>query len=121
LVYDLFLRYEEWRQSGASKWDEADRLLYIMEHGPSVFAHQDFVSWEERIYKRGEIELLEEADGDSPLTPFFYHMVYADEAQDLTELDLALFLRMSGGLGSLFLGAPCTISGNGCATACRDD
>jgi hypothetical protein len=30
-------------------------------------------------------------------------MVYVDEAQDLTELDLTLFLRMSGGLDYMFL------------------
>jgi hypothetical protein len=102
-VYDLFLRYEEWRQSGRSKWDDADRVLYIFKYGTSVFREKEFLSWEERAFKRGEIELLE-ADGDSPLAPFFYHMVFADEAQDLTELDLALFLRM-GTIGSLFLGA----------------
>lgn len=104
LVYDLFLQYEQWRKSGGAKWDEADRLLYILKWGPSVFANPQFVSWEERAYKRGEVELLEE-DGDAPLAPFFYNMVVADEAQDFTELDLALFLRMSGGVDSLFLGA----------------
>lgn len=40
-----------------------------------------------------------------PLTPFFYHMVFADEAQDFSDLDLALFVRMSSSVSNLFLAA----------------
>lgn len=30
LVYDIYLRYEEWLERGSYKWDEADRVLYIL-------------------------------------------------------------------------------------------
>jgi len=103
LVYKLYLRYIEWLNSGNFKWDEADRVLYILRYGPSVFAECDFVSWEERAFQRGEMDLLE--DDEMPLVPFFYHMVFADEAQDFSDLDMALFIRMSSSVRNLFLGA----------------
>ena len=31
-VYDLYIRYEEWLEHGSYKWDEADRVLYILRH-----------------------------------------------------------------------------------------
>lgn len=103
LVYKLFLRYEEWLEYETFKWDEADRVFYILKYGPSVFAESSFVSWEERAFQRGEMELLE--DGEMPLAPFFYHMVFADEAQDFSDLDMALFIRMSSSVRNMFLGA----------------
>lgn len=75
-----------------------------MKHGPSVFTEHSYKSWERRAYQFGEPDLLE-ADGESPLFPYFYDMVFADEAQDFSETDLALLLRMSSGVRSLFLGA----------------
>jgi hypothetical protein len=104
LVYDLYLQYEEWLSSERFNWDEADRVLYILKWGASVFSDHEFISWEERAFQRGEFELVEE-DGETPLAPFFYDTVFADEAQDFSEIDLALFLRMSSGMRSLFLGA----------------
>lgn len=104
IVYDMYLRYEAWLSDGIFKWDEADRVQYILKWGPSVFSDSSFCSWAKRAYSMGEVQLLA-ADGNTPLSPFFYDRVFVDEAQDLTELDLALLLRMSGGLRSLFLGS----------------
>lgn len=70
-VYKIYLRYSEWLNSRTFKWDEADRVLYILRWGLSVFAERDFVSWEERAFQRGENDLLE--DDEMPLAPFFYH------------------------------------------------
>lgn len=103
LVYKLYLRYAEWLESGSFKWDEADRVLYILRWGPSVFSESELVSWEERAYRRGEMDLLDE--DEMPLAPFFFHMVFADEAQDFSDLDLSLFVRMSSSVRSLLLGA----------------
>lgn len=102
VVYDLYLRYEEWLEHGRYKWDDADRVLFILKHGPSSFSDREYKSWERRAYREGDVSLLE-ADGESPLSPFFYDLVFADEAQDFSEIDLALFLRMSSGVRSLFL------------------
>jgi superfamily I DNA/RNA helicase len=104
VVYDMYLRYEEWLRHGNFKWDEADRVIHILKYGPNVYSDKEFLSWEKRVRERGELDLLD-TDGRSPLSPFFYDMVFADEAQDFSELDLALLLRMSRGVRSLFLGA----------------
>lgn len=103
LVYKLYSRYSEWLNEGMVKWDEADRALYVLRFGPSVFTDCEFVSWEERAFRHGEVDLLE--DDKMPLGPFFYHAVFADEAQDFSELDMALFIRMSSSVRSLFIGA----------------
>mmetsp|Transcript_14131 Transcript_14131/g.25605 ORF Transcript_14131/g.25605 Transcript_14131/m.25605 type:complete len:611 (+) Transcript_14131:567-2399(+) len=73
VLYDLYLRYEEWLEQLSYKWDEADRLLYILKLGPSVFSEHSFKSWERWAYHFGEIELLEE-DCEAPLSPIFYDM-----------------------------------------------
>lgn len=77
--------------------------MYVLRHGPSVFSDDKFVPWTERVEAMGEIDLLD-GDGD-PLHPFFFDMIFCDEAQDFSELDLTLFLRMSAGLRSVFIGA----------------
>ena len=104
VVYGLFLQYQEWiSQSESHAWDEADRSMYVLRHGPSVFSDDTFVPWTERVQAMGEMDLL---DGDgNPLHPFFFDMIFCDEAQDFSELDLALLLRMSAGLRSVFIGA----------------
>lgn len=79
LCYDLFLKYEEWRHDGRY-WDEMDRVLYVMRHGPSVFREDKFIPWTTRVNKFGEMDLLD--DEGAPLYPFFYDVVCADEAQD---------------------------------------
>ena len=103
VVYGLFLQYQEWiSQSKSHAWDEADRSMYILRHGPSVFSADKFVPWTERV-AMGEMDLL---DGDgNPLHPIFFDMIFCDEAQDFSEVDLALLLRMSAGLRSVFIGA----------------
>jgi len=102
IVYDLFLQYTSWMTSGKPKWDEADRVMHVLKNGPTPFQDEDFLSWEER-YRRGEPGLVDR-DG-VPCSPFFYDLVCADEAQDFSELDLSLFIRMSSSVRSLFLGA----------------
>jgi len=103
LAFNMYLRYEEWLRHDNFKWDEADRVLYILRFAGNVFAESRFVSWHERTYQLGE-EGLVGAD-NMPLAPFFFHMVFIDEAQDLSDCDLALLLRMSSGIRSLFIGA----------------
>jgi len=102
LCYDLFLKYEEWRHNG-HYWDEMDRVLYVMTHGPSVFRDDKFIPWAARVNRFGEMDLLD--DEGTPLYPFFYDVVCADEAQDFTEIDLLLFTKMSASIRSLFLSA----------------
>lgn len=102
VVYALYLRYEEWLAEGSFKWDEADRVLYVLRWGPTVFSEKVFVSWEVRAFRRGQTELLDK-DGESPLYPFFFDLIMVDEAQDFSELDLSLLLRMSSGIRSLFI------------------
>ena len=92
LCYDLFLKYKDWQKHG-SHWDEVDRSIYVLKFGPSVFREDHFIPWTERVNQRGEMNLLDE-DGN-PLYPFFFDLVCADEAQDFTEVDIALFVRMS--------------------------
>ena len=99
MCYDLYEKYESWRESEGC-WDEVDRSMYILKHGPSVFREKDFVPWAERVNRRGEVDLLDEEG--SPLWPFLYDNVFADEAQDFTEIDIALFVRMCN-IRSLFL------------------
>ncbi|KAL3916623.1 MAG: hypothetical protein SGILL_005094 [Bacillariaceae sp.] len=91
IVYSLFERYQEWLLTGAY-WDEADRLLYLFQWGHRVFT-ESFVSWVERVSNYGEMDLI--GKNDIPVDPF-YDNVYVDEAQDFTELDICLFIRMSG-------------------------
>lgn len=99
LCYNLFTKYEDWCEHG-SFWDEIDRSMYILKFGPNVYREKLFISWAERVNQRGENDLLDE-DGE-PLWPFYFDMVCADEAQDFTEVDIALFIRMSS-LRSVFL------------------
>ena len=123
ICYSIFLKYEQWRNQ-KFYWDETDRSMYVQKHGPSVFKEEVYQSWVERV-KRGEMDLLNE-DGN-PLHPFFFDMVSGtiilhtkfrdmllkpstthikqvacDEAQDFSELDLALFVRLSAGVRSVF-------------------
>ena len=79
LCYDLFLKYEEWRHNGYY-WDEMERVLYVLTHGPTVFRDDKFIPWAARVNKFGEMDLLD--DEGAPLYPFFYDVVCADEAQD---------------------------------------
>ena len=99
LCYELFTKYQEWC-SGGSYWDEADRSLYIIKYGPSAYREKAFVPWAERVNHRGETNLLDEEG--NPLYPFFADMVALDEAQDFTELDMIIFVRMSS-LRSCFI------------------
>jgi superfamily I DNA/RNA helicase len=100
LTYDMYLIYQDWLIDGEFKWDEADRVMYIAKNGESVFADQEFVSWQKRAFERGEENLVDTED--NPLFPFF-HLVFVDEAQDFSDFDISLLLRMSGGVRSLFL------------------
>ena len=84
LCYDLFLKYEQWRQE-AFYWDEMDRVLYVIRHGPTVFREDIFIPWAKRVNKFGEMDLLDEEG--VPLYPFFYDLVCADEAQDFVSID----------------------------------
>jgi len=43
----------------------------------------DYVSWEKHAYSLGQVKLLE-ADGEMPLSTFFYEMVFVNEDQDFT-------------------------------------
>jgi len=126
ICYNIFLKYEQWR-SQETYWDETDRSMYVLKNGPSVLKEDVYLSWVERV-KRGEMDLLNE-EGD-PLDPFFFDMVSTihqvavklvrlltihccshykqvacDEAQDFSELDLALFVRLSAGVRSVFINA----------------
>ena len=80
VCYDVFQHYESWRVNG-SYWDEADRVLYIMSCGPSVFRDPTLVPWAHRVNNMGEYDLLGD-DGD-PLHPFFFDFVCADEVSDI--------------------------------------
>lgn len=102
VVYGLFLRYGEWLSSGGSRWDEADRVLYILRHGGSVFSDDKYISWHERAFSYYEDGIVDSEN--MPNFPYF-HTVAVDEAQDFSEMDLALLIRMSGGVRSLFIGA----------------
>ena len=100
LCYDLFLKYEKWRKHNRY-WDESDRVMHVLKHGPNVFREEKFVPW---IYQAKDV-----LDDDGlPLYPFFFDIVCADESQDFTELEIALFVRMSANIQSFFLAAdPC--------------
>ena len=100
LTYDMYLIYQEWLLDGEFKWDEADRVMFIAKNGEGVFVDEEFVSWQKRAFERGEENLVDTED--NPLFPFF-HLVFVDEAQDFSDIDLSLLLRMSGGVRSLFL------------------
>lgn len=99
VCYDMFITYEAWIERG-QYWDEACRALYVFQFGPSVYRDELFTPWVTRVNKWGEVDLLN--DDGNPLFPFFFDCVSADEAQDFTEVDIALFLRMSSSK-SLFL------------------
>lgn len=103
LVYKIYLRYEEWLREGNFKWDEADRVMYILMSAGHVFNDKDFISWEERSYHRGEEGFVDQ--DNVPLAPFYYHTTFIDEAQDFSDLDLFLLFRMSSGVRSVLLGA----------------
>ena len=100
LTYEMYLIYQDWLRDGEFKWDEADRVMFIAKNGESVFVDEEFVSWQKRAFERGEENLVDAED--NPLFPFF-HLVFVDEAQDFSDFDLSLLLRMSGGVRSLFL------------------
>jgi len=74
-----------------------DRTLYILKHGPAPFSECPYVSWIDRINKHGDATVMD--------FPFFFDEVAADESQDFTESDMALFARMSGSVRSLYLSA----------------
>ena len=103
LAYDIYLKYCDFTQ-GADRflWDEADRVLHCLKYGGNVFSDPDFVSWAERAFKWGETGLADE--NGLPKAPF-YSDVFVDEAQDYSDLDIALFIRLSSGPRSVFLGA----------------
>ena len=103
VVYDLFEVYEIWLKKDEHKWDEADRVMFILRNGNPVYSDPTYMSWQRR-YRQGLGEGLVDDDGQ-PRSPYFYNKVFVDEAQDFSELDIALFLRMSGGIRSLFLAA----------------
>ena len=69
LCFDLFEIYEEWKETNCY-WDESDRVMYILRHGPSVFRDEEYIGWGQRVNKRGEYDLL-----DSSLSHFLYDMV----------------------------------------------
>jgi len=76
LCYDLFLKYEKWRKHNRY-WDETDRVMYVLKHGPNVFREEKFIPW---IYQVKDV-----LDDDGlPLYPFFFDIVCADESQDFT-------------------------------------
>jgi len=102
VVYEMFSRYEEWLGSGGAKWDEADRVYYILRFGGTVFSDEKYISWEERAFKFYEEGIVDQHR--KPVWPFF-EAICIDEAQDFSELDQALFIRMSSSVRSLFIGA----------------
>ena len=103
VAYRLYERYNEWIHSDERPlWDEADRVLYCLKHGDSVFSDEEFHSWATRAFQWGEEGYADKED--MPSGPF-YHSVHVDEAQDMSDLDLALFIRMSSGIRSMFLAA----------------
>lgn len=80
--YDLFIKYERWREYHKC-WDESDRVMYVIKHGPSVYNDVEFISWSQRVrryYDCVQEDILDDEGG--PLYPFFFDMVYADESQD---------------------------------------
>ena len=103
VAFDIYQKYCSFTQDADRfLWDEADRVLYCLKHGGNVFSDPDFVSWSERAFKWGEAGLAD--DEGLPEAPF-YHDVFVDEAQDYTDLDIALFIRLSSSPKSVFLGA----------------
>lgn len=62
LVYQLYMQYSEWLNTGPFKWDEADRTLYIFQHSLSVFSDPEFISWEHRAFQLGQTDVLEDDD-----------------------------------------------------------
>lgn len=119
LCYDLFLKYERWRKHN-DYWDETDRVMYVLKHGPCVFSEEKFVPWTHRVSHQdpqvSKDGILD--DEGSPQYPFFFDIVCADESQDFTQLEIALFIRMCASLQSFFLAAdPCQSveSGKFCA------
>jgi len=73
LCYELSKKYEGWRESGPF-WDESDRVRYVLKHGPSTFRDEMFVSWADRVNRKGETALLD--DDGNPLLPFCFDIVY---------------------------------------------
>jgi hypothetical protein len=101
LVYDLFCEYQNWMGIGDRKWDEADRVLYILKYGGcGLFRNNPFVFWKER-FLHGDGEFLVDEKG-MPIAPFFFHKVFVDEGQDFSELDLVLLVRMCSDIRSFF-------------------
>ena len=90
LCYSLFEIYEKWRTKHKF-WDEMDRTLYCLKHGPPPLSEFRYVSWQDRY------------DTTFEDFPYFFDVVCADEGQDFTESDMALLVRLSGGVRSLFL------------------
>jgi hypothetical protein len=104
LVYDLFCEYQNWMGMGDRKWNEADRILYILKYGGcGVFRNHPFVLWKER-FLHGEGEDLVDEKG-MPIAPFFFHKVFVDEGQDFSELDFVLLVRMCSDIRSFFFAA----------------
>ena len=84
VCFDYYLKYEEWR-SDAGYYDESDRSMYILRHGPSVFRQDNFVSWTETFDQAGVVD-----KSGNPLFPFFYDMVCCDESQDFVSRRLPM-------------------------------
>jgi len=57
VVYDFYLKYEEWLLSSQG-WDEADRVLYVLKWGPSVFSDSSPIPWTIRANSYGESDVL---------------------------------------------------------------
>jgi len=77
-LYDIFLKYEEYKESGRL-WDDVDRVLDILLRLDNV--------------KTTEPDLFDELRKSK---------VYVDEIQDYTQIEILLFFYL-GGAGGLFL------------------
>eukprot|EP00588_Corethron_pennatum_P035438 CAMPEP_0194349738 /NCGR_PEP_ID=MMETSP0171-20130528/107259_1 /TAXON_ID=218684 /ORGANISM="Corethron pennatum, Strain L29A3" /LENGTH=171 /DNA_ID=CAMNT_0039117229 /DNA_START=468 /DNA_END=979 /DNA_ORIENTATION=- len=79
VVYDFCVKYEEWLLSSQG-WDEADRVLYVLKWGPSVFSDSSLIPLTIRTNSYGESDVLNFEKNH--LYPFFLDVVVADESQD---------------------------------------
>jgi len=96
ICYSLFEIYEKWRMKHKA-WDEMDRTIYCLKHGPPSLSEYPYVSWVDRSNKYGEATVED--------FPFFVEEVCVDEYQDFTESDTALFAGLSGGVTNLYFSA----------------
>ncbi|CAB9522305.1 Tetratricopeptide repeat and ankyrin repeat containing 1 [Seminavis robusta] len=90
LVYGLYEVYQNWLLVDTPKWDEADRVTYILRHGNRVFWESPFISWWDRFSKRGDGEGLASDEG-KPLPPFF-HKTCCSSCARVLELLRSLFI-----------------------------